>query len=297
MENIRTIAFDEGLDDVDEELAQTEINAAADPLTVQIATPFTQLRQDLISVRAEEVQHIDAFKAANARANVVDDQLDLIVEEVKTAVLAEVGTRYDDPRYTSFFDNQSPSEVKRPRLGDQLATMRAWVGPLQASTNTTLQDIGQRLAHIIQEADEVVKAQALAQQAMDAFEMGPRKAFIDRVNGQRKLAAGKIGEIIHAHPERKLPSNYVDRFFLQGAASRTPTIAELERSIARQKARLTRQEALLEELKAKRTRAEQARQQAELEARKQKLADAEKRATEAAAELAALKAKLGMGED
>ncbi|AKT37384.1 hypothetical protein [Chondromyces crocatus] len=292
MNQLKTIGLDEELDEIDGQLAQTEISTAADPLTLHLTAAFTQLRQDLLQVRAQEVSRHDAVKAADARAYPVDDELNAISDEVKVAVLALAENNYQHPLYRQFYSGQSPSALKRPVLGEQLETMRTWVALLADQGSAVLAEIGVRLAPIIQRADEVVDAQTVAQQRLDVFERGARKAFVDRVNGQRKLAFGRIGEIIHATPGRKLTSSYAERFFQHGPSARTPTIAGMERLVARQKAKLDRLEARLAEMKSKQDQQRQAQQEAQLEERRLKVVEAEKRAAAAMAELEALKEQI-----
>lgn len=290
---LRTIEPEEPLDDVDDELRETQLHTGASPLTAALAPPFAAHRQELIAVRAEEVQLDDGLKSAEVLALFADDDLNALADETKVAVLAEVKNDYQSPLYRRLFAGQSPSELKRPVLGEQLATMRAWIAPLCASANPTLSSIGERLEQVVARADEAVSAQALAQQRMDQFRAGPRKEFIDRCNALRKLTLGKLAEIAHTHPELRLPSTWPERFFLHDSSSRARTIPEVKRSIERLQKQLARQEAILAELEAKQVRAERARQEAQLEERRHKLAAAEKKAAEAAAELAALQVEIG----
>jgi len=171
--------------------------------------------------------------------------------------------------------------------------MRAWVAPLSAHANPTLSNIGERLAQVVIRADAVVSAQALAQQQLDQFTLGPRKAFIERCNAARKLTYGKLSELVHTSGDPKLAAGFADRFFLVGSSSRAPTIPEVEHGISRLKVKLARQEAILQELKDKQDKALRTRHEAELAERQARLTAAEKKAAEAALELAALKAETG----
>ncbi len=296
MSNPRTIEQDEPLDVVDDELRETQLQTAASPLTAALSAPFAEARQDLVTVRAQEVQLEDDLRAAEARGLFVDDELNAIVDETKVAVLAHVENDHSAPLHRQLFGGQAPSELKRPLLGEQLATQRVWVAPLLESTNPTLQAIGQRLEGVVERADEVLSAQAVARQRLDQFRLGARKAFIDRCNALRKLTYGQLGEIAHSHPELKLSASFPARFFLHGPTHRTPRIPDLKRSIDRLKKEVTRKEEQLAELEAKQARADQARAEAALEERRQKLAAAEQKAAEAAAELAALQAALRPAE-
>lgn len=289
----RTLETDESFDDVDGELRHSEVNLKAHALTGALAGPFTALRIELKKQASDESELIDKKLLAQAMALSADDDLNQLVDDTKNGVLAAFGNDYQAPLYKQLFSGQSPSELKRPLLGTQLATMRLWVGPLNAAGITELSAIATRLSAAILKADEAEKQIALAQQALDVFQAGQRATFINECNASRKLTFGKLGEIIHGHPE--LPNDFSDRFFKSNGGSRAPTIAEMTQSIARLRAKLERQEAQLETMKTKAALQEKARQEAELAERKAKLDAAQKRAAEAAAEVAKLEAELAGG--
>ncbi|MDC3960249.1 hypothetical protein [Polyangium jinanense] len=288
-----TIAIDEPFDDVDEELRHTELTAKAYPETAPLAEPFAVLRAELRKRKAEEDALLDAIAFAKALMVAADDVLNVLVDETKKAVLAAYNQDFKAPLYRQLFEGQSPSDLKRPILGAQLETMRAWVGPLGAANVPTLGAIAQKLSHAIVKADDAVTKTSLAEQAMDTFVAGPRTELINGVNALRKLTAGQIGELVHASLEGKVPRDFVDRFFLSSGGSRTPTLAELSQSITRLEAKLERQKALLASMKEKEAKLRKAKQEAELTEKQAKLAAAEKRAAEAAQEIARLKAEMG----
>ncbi|TKC95197.1 hypothetical protein [Polyangium fumosum] len=291
----RTIAIDEPLDDVDEELCHTQKHLEAYPETAAFAEAFAALRGELRARKAEEDALRDAIVFSKALMVAADDLLNALVDETKKAVLAAFDQDYQAPLYRQLFERQSPSDLKRPILGAQLETMRVWVGPLGASNVLSLGAIAQKLSLAIGKADDSITKTSLAEQAMDTFVAGPRTALVNDVNALRKLTAGQIGELVHGSLEGKVPGDFADRFFLSSGGSRTPTIADLSRSIARLEAKLERQKAQLEALKEKAERQQKARQESALAEKQAKLAAAEKRAAEAAQELARIKAEMGAG--
>lgn len=289
----RTIELDEPLDEIDGELRHTEMTATAYSITAALATPFAPLRANLHKQKADEGTLTDNILLARALAFSADDDLNRLVDDTKNAVLALSNGDYQAPLYKQLFSGQSPSELKRPLLGSQLATMRTWIGPLGAAGNADLSAIATRLATAIAKADDAETKMALAHQAMDNFIAGPRTTFINECNALRKLTYGKLGEIVHNNPE--LPSDFSDRFFMTNGGSRAPSISELTLSVERLRAKLKRQEALLEAMKEKAALQVKARQEAELAERKARLEAAQKRAAEAAAEVAKLQAEMEAG--
>lgn len=290
MGNPRNLEADEPFDEIDHELRHTEIMTTAYTITASLAAPFITLRAQVRERKAEESTLMDAVLLARAYALSADDKLNMLVDETKNAVLASVNNDYQAPLYKQLFGGHSPSELKRPLLGSQLATMRLWVGPLDASGNAELKSIAVRLAAVILEADEAEKKTALAQQAMDTFQGGPRTACIEACNGLRKLTYGKIAEI--SHTAKDVPNDFVDRFFMAQGGSRAPTMAELTLHVERARSKLKRLESQLEAMKEKIAQQQRSRQEALLAERKALLEAAQKRAAEAAAEVAKLEAEM-----
>jgi hypothetical protein len=293
MREPRKLEIDEQFSEIDDDLRHTEKTATAYTITAALAIPFAPLRANLRKHQEEEGTLTDNILLARALAFSADDDLNRLVDDTKNAVLAMTGNDYQAPFYKQLFGGQSPSELKRPLLGSQLATMRTWVGPLGATGNVDLYAIATRLVAAIAKADDAETKMALAQQAMDNFVAGPRTTFVNECNALRKLTYGKLGEIIHNNPE--LPSDFSDRFFMTNGGSRAPSISELSASVERLRAKLKRQEAQLEAMKEKAALQLKARQEAELAERKARLDAAQKRAAEAAEEVAKLQAEMEAG--
>ena len=288
---MRTLEADESLDEVDAELRHTEVFTRAYVITADLAAPFTTLRADVRIRKTDEAQLVDNILAARAMVLSADDTLNQLVDTTKNAVLAHSGNDYQAPLYKQLFAGHSPSELKKPLLGTQLATMRLWVGPLGATGITELSAIATQLSIAIGKADEAETKMALAQQAMDVFYAAARTTCINECNALRKLTYGKLGELTHANPE--LPRDFPDRFFMMNGGSRAPTIVELEQQVERVRAKLGRLEGQLESAKQKAALQLRERQEAELAERRARLEAAQKRAAEAAAEVAKLEAELG----
>ncbi|MBK9260403.1 MAG: hypothetical protein IPM54_11275 [Polyangiaceae bacterium] len=289
----RTLEIDEPFDEVDGELRHTEMFLTAYPVTAALAPPFAATRTEVRKQRAEEATLIDAILLSRALALAADDELNRLADDTKKAVTSAFKEEYQAPLYKQLFAGQSPSELKRPLLGAQLATMRNWIGPLGATGITELSAIATRLVSAVAKADEAETKMALAQQAMDAFKAGPRTTCINECNALRKLTYGKLSEIVHGNAD--VPSDFADRFYMTTGGSRAPTIAEMTQSVERLRAKLKRHETQLEAAKEKAAQQLRERQEAELAERKARFEAAQKRAAEAAAEVAKLQAELEAG--
>jgi hypothetical protein len=226
-----------------------------------------------------------------------DEHIDYLAVAIAATVDALTGRDRDAPRYLRYFGDGPPSKLRRPVLGEQLAVMRTWVPSLTAEdAPPALRPYGGQLGARVAEADQAVQARSEAQRRRADFELGPRKAFVDRFNAQRQAIYGQLGELTHARPELGLASNFATPFFMRDTRNRQLGLSELEQSILRQRERLQRQEAELarrleEEDLAEQQRAAQelAEVEAELSAAGDELAAAERQRAELAARVAALR--------
>jgi hypothetical protein len=287
-----TVEHDAPFDEIDEDLAHTDIFLRASPLTLALAPPIAALRAELPFVRAQQSEHQDAVHEQEAKALFIDDDCNVLVDETKVLTLAEVKGNYQAPLYRQLFAGLSPSQVKRPTLGEQLTQMRTWPAILASTSNPALHDLGKRIAIAVAHGDEVTSVLAGAQSKLDAFLLGPRAAFVDRVNAARNLTYGKLAEIEHNQPKGTLPAGFAERFFLHDTSGGVMSMSDLERTILRLQKKLTRYQGMRAEHQQKQTDALQAKKDADLTVKKERLADAQKKATEAAKELAELEAEL-----
>jgi hypothetical protein len=292
MASPRTIDHDAPFDEIDDELAHTDIFLRASILTLSLAPTMAGLRTELPLVRAQESEHQDAVHALEAQALFIDDDCNGLVDETKILVLAEVKGNYQAPFYRQIFLGMSPSQVKRPTLGEQLTQMRTWPSILASTATPALHDLGKRIAAAVARGDEVTSLLAGAQSRLDAFLLGPRAAFVDKVNAARNLAYGKLAEIEHSQPAGALPAGFAERFFLHDTSGGVLSMSDIERTIQRLQKKLTRYQGMRAEQQKKQADALQAQQDAELTMKKEQLAAAQKKAQDAAKELTDLEDEL-----
>ncbi len=296
MASPRTIDADEPLDDIDTELAHTCLFALACPLTTALAPPIAALRADLPAVRALQAQHTDAVQAQEANALFVDDDGNTLVDEVKVAVLADVKGDYQAPLYKQLFIDKSPTQLKKPVLGDQLGQMRAWPAILASTSSPALHALGLRTAKFVAQGDATNAALASAQTKLDTFLSGPRAAYVDKVNASRKLTYGKLAELAHSQPAGTMPAGFAERFFLHDTSGRAASTGDVERTVARLQKKLSRHQGILTELNQKQASAQKTKQDAAVAKKQEALALAQKKVDDAARELAALQAELPSGD-
>ncbi|APR75049.1 Hypothetical protein A7982_00395 [Minicystis rosea] len=270
------------------------VNLEANELTQNLAAPFAQLQDELLASLAEENKLLLAIARAEARARRIDVQIDALVDALKHALLVITGGVTTAEPYVHFFKNQPPAAVKEPLLGEELDTVVAWLPSLAASTHESLQGIGKKLEPLVKAGWEAMKAMAEANQALVHFyEVGARRALIEKMNAARKLAYGQLGQVVHDHPELSLPTTFPDAFFLHDTRKRkkeTPATIDVE--IAALKKRIEGLEIRREKIAAILA----AQDQATAKKKSAKTADAidkaEKEHAQAAAKLAALRAEV-----
>ncbi|MFO0761903.1 MAG: hypothetical protein U0359_36020 [Byssovorax sp.] len=292
------IAQDTSLATVLEENTITLARLKANPLTADMAQDFTSFYNAWTKVNAQEINLRVAVVTALAEVAVVDETLDPLVDALAAAVLVITKNDRKAPLYQLYFGTKRPSELKRPVLGAELETVRGFIPSLVGSSNSSLVNVGNQIADVVNLADLAVAKLALAEQMNRDFRaIGERKALIDQFNAVRKVTYGKLSEMPHALPDEHLPATFAEQFFRHdksrsNGSGKPLDTEDIEAIIKAKEAEL---KALQDELiKAQQKEAAEAaaKQKAEIDADKAALEEAEKEAAEAAAKVQALKNKL-----
>jgi hypothetical protein len=275
-----------------EEIIHTRSLLGAYPFLASEVAAFDALLAEWLKLLEQELALMREQSDTQSRAIVVDDSFDFLCVAISSTLLAESGGDRKSLAYQRFFGTTPPSRLKRPVLGSQLDTMRTWVPSLtDASSSPALQEYGKQLGERVIEADAAVAALSEARRKRADFELGPRKVFVDKLNAARLGLYGRLAELPHKHPERKLPRDFGHRFFLRDERRGAPTIAEVEQSIFRLRERLQRQEDLLARLLEQEEAEMRLRENAELRAAEEALEAIERQAAEAAERVEALRAQ------
>jgi hypothetical protein len=230
---------------------------------------------------------------AEARALMLDAQIDTLVEALKHACLLLTDGKTDIAPYTTYFDKKKPAEVMEPVLDEELIITSAWLTSLNGSPHASLNDIGAKLGPLILLGDPAMKAVRDADQALlDFYETGARFALVEKMNSARKLAYGLLGQLVHDHPELGLSITFPDTFFFHDTRRRKKETPE---SIDGEIVALKKRIAALEIKREKLAAVVAAGKTASAKKKSSKLADdiakAEKAEKDAADKLAQLKAE------
>ncbi|MFO0762980.1 MAG: hypothetical protein U0359_41475 [Byssovorax sp.] len=292
------IAQDTSLATVLEEIITTLARLQANPLTSNLAADFDVLQAAWAKVNAQEIMRRTAVVTAMAEVAAIDDMLDPLVDALAAAILLITKNDRKDPLYQLYFGAQRPSDLKRPVLGEELATMRGFVPSLLASPFAALVALGNKLAAVVAAADLAIDKLAAAEQENRDFRaIGERKLLIDQLNALRKATYGKLSEMPHALPEEHLPATFAEQFFRHDRSrsngnGKPPTLEQLEAMLKVKQAETDAIAGEIEKAKAKLAAEAAAKQKAQAEADKAALEEAEKQAAEAAAKVQALRNKL-----
>lgn len=265
----------------------------AHPLGAPYVPLYEAIRAEGREVNNRELDLIEEKAAARAVVVATDSKADNYVSRLSKAVLTITGDDRSSGLYTHYFD-KPVSELTRPILRGQLATMRKWLISLPLSPHAALSGMAAELAALVDEADQAEAALQLADARIREFrDVGERRQWVDRLNAARKEVHGALAKLPHEHPE--LSSDFADQFFLSepgrddddddSVEALQAKEAALQKDLSRVQARLaevTRIEA--EEKKAAEERAAKAAALAELE---REAAALEKRRAALKAELTA----------
>ncbi|HWN67024.1 MAG TPA: hypothetical protein VNM90_05260 [Haliangium sp.] len=293
----RILALDTSVGNLRQEIHHTLARLRAYPfLTIQVAL-HEGLLIELLNMQLQEDDIDLELLQAELRMITADEGIDFVAIAIAATLEAVTGKDRKSPLYLRYFGSAPPSKLRRPVLGEQLAVMRTWVPSLTAEDSPpALRAYGDQLATLVAEADLAVQARSEAQRKRADFELGPRKAFVDRLNAQRQAIYGQLAELAYSRSDLGLSSDFATPFFVRDTRNRQLSLSELEQSILRQREKLQRLEAelarrLAEEDLAEQQRAAQelAEAEAELSAAEDEAAAAEQQRVELAARVAALR--------
>ena len=133
----------------------------------------------------------DKLEDAAAGVDEADLHLDALVQA--TAVEARQALNKDTtaPLWRSLFGTSRPSELIRPKLGEELAQVRSWPPLLRAAPTPALRDRAAVCEGLIKAADAALKAQDNARTAVQVFRTSTVVALVAKLNSERSGLAGE----------------------------------------------------------------------------------------------------------
>jgi len=157
-----------------------------------------------------------------------DDGLDDFIDVFDRTLLIITKNDRDAAIYQLYFALKTASELARPILGDELATVRAWLPSIQSSLYPAIVALAPRLVDLIAAADIAVANLVVARQALKELDaIGAKKDLLDGFNALCKTVHGELAAMPHKHPEAMLPATFADRFFPHVAHTGITTITSM----------------------------------------------------------------------
>ncbi len=151
---------------------------------------------------------------ADGTVSAADDTLDDFVDTLDHTLLPLVHNDRTNPAYTLYFTSETPSVLKRPILGKELATVEEWIPLLTGSPYPTVSALAPALTTAVATANAAVTAQKAAAQALKEFDAtGPKAQLIASFNALRLSTYGSLAAIPHQNQAAMLPPTFGDRFF------------------------------------------------------------------------------------
>ena len=273
-------------------LVRTKANAH----TAVFAPGFEAFHLKLMGVMNQEISLRIQVYQAEAQLSAAGEGLSDMIDIVAHSVLIHCGGDRSGAFFVMLFGDKRPSELKRSKLPERLAKAQSWIGALKNAPQASLSALGAELETKVNEVHNAQEAVDLARQTLKEFRtLGARAALIDEFNALRALVYGQIAEFAHKHPELNLPSRFADRFFRHETARKQDGgkalgSEELALEIERREGELMALKQAHVDAMAREE--EEAKADAAAEALKEELLEAQKAQSEAAAKVAALKAKV-----
>lgn len=267
-------ASQHSLESIYEDLFHTLVMSRLFPEADKITPDFEALTKECLALQAKERALVEAEILAQGKIGQADRALDRFVDRVSLVALKLVAGRRDAPLYVRLFGSKSPSEHKKPVLGDQLELLRSWQDFFADGAPAELKALQKELSDLIKESDAAKVGLATNRGKAQSFRTGARVDFVEAANAKRKEAYGYLGQVPHKKPELGLEADYADLFFAKKRRRADKPGRELAQEVAELEALLAEKRADLAEEKLQAQKTEEERQaRAQAETKLKELAD------------------------
>ncbi len=152
---------------------------------------FEGLLKEVGAAQVEQATLLDKAEDAAAAADEVDLHLDTLVETTAGAARKAVDKDTRAPLWRALFGAWRPSELVRPKLGEELAQVRTWPELLKAAPTAELRDLAAPCEKLVKAADEALRAQEAAGTALQVFRSSKLVALLAKLNSERSGLAGE----------------------------------------------------------------------------------------------------------
>jgi hypothetical protein len=257
------------------------------------AKPWVKTFEDLLS--ETELAEIDLRnlqddqESADAELDEADLVLDILVLYTAKLVRAELNGLALVTLNKSLFGSETPSEMIRPKLGEELERVSRWPAVLAGAPLAKLVAHKTEVEAVVKRCEDAVSAHKVATAALDAYHVNSWVPFVNKVNGERQALGGDAKKQLHTD---SVPGAATGLFRHAGRSrsSRSTTLHSVQSAISGLEEELTvlkeQETQLLAQQKA------DAEAAAELKKKAQELADLQRSQADTEAKVQKLKEEL-----
>jgi hypothetical protein len=184
------------------------------PLAAVYIPQFDAFQVTWFNTLSARIALLIAIGKATGGVSAADDALDDFIDVLDRTLLIVTKNDRKAPLYQLYFGLKAANLQKKPILGEELVTVKAWIPSLQGSPVPSLAALAKVLIAAIASADAAVaKLQATKQALKDFDTIGGKKDLIDTFNALRQSVSGDLAAIPHQNPAAMLPATFADRFY------------------------------------------------------------------------------------
>ena len=225
-----TLTVDMSLSDLHREVRYTLAVMRQRPWAAPRVPAFEGLLKEVATAEAESQGLLDKLEDATAWVDEADLHLDLFVDATAVDALQAVSKDTKAPLWRSLFGGLRPSQLTRPKLGDELEQVRTWPELLRAAPTEALRNRATPCAARVKAADDALRALQTAQTALQVFKTSKLTALVARLNSARSALAGESDQQLFDGKILPEASAGLFRLAPRSRPARRETVASVESS-------------------------------------------------------------------
>lgn len=253
-----TLTVDMTLPDLHREVRYTLAVMRQRPWAAPQVPTFEGLLKEVATAEAESQGLLDKLEDATAWVDEADLHLDLFVDATAVDALQAVSKDTRAPLWRSLFGGLRPSQLTRPKLGDELEQVRTWPELLRTASTEALRNRAAPCAARVKAADDALRALQTAQTALQVFKTSKLTALVARLNSARSALAGESDQQLFDGKILPEASAGLFRLAPRSRPARRETVASVQAEVAATEQQLTRLRERLAALQAEQASADQA---------------------------------------
>ena len=168
------------------ELRYTLVRLRQRSWTKTWVTTFEALLKETETAEGELRKLQDALEDAEAELDEADLDLDRVVMYTAQLVRTELTGSLRTKLLTALFGSERPSDVIKPKLGEELARVKTWPAVLVAAPLAKIVAQKAAVEAVVKRCEDAEKALTVAQAAMAGCKVKTLGPLYDKANGERQ---------------------------------------------------------------------------------------------------------------